>query len=114
MSGVIDSQDRACAIREDYTDVWCNRGIVPAELDQDPESGNEGKLTEPDCSNVFIPREYPIDSVMMTTSSGGEYDGIGDSIGMSPASSSACILQSGRWIPVPPHKKLSWLLRKGQ
>jgi hypothetical protein len=35
-------------MRENYTDVWYNRGIVPAELDQLPESGNEGKLTKPD------------------------------------------------------------------
>ncbi|HWS22120.1 MAG TPA: hypothetical protein VN227_05735 [Methanoregula sp.] len=44
------------AIREDSADVGYNHGIVPAEPDQDPESGNEGKLTIP--RNVFIMEEY--------------------------------------------------------
>ena len=45
---MIDTEEWACAISVDYTDGWFNHGIVLTELDQDPESGNEGKLTKPD------------------------------------------------------------------
>ena len=56
--------------------------------------------------------EMSIDSVMMTTYSGGLYDSIGDTIG-NIAGILICLLIAKMYMDsVPPHKRLSWLLRK--
>ena len=49
---------------------------------------------------------------MMTTYSGGLYDSIGDTIG-NITGIIICLYIAKRYMDtVPPHKKLSWLLRK--
>jgi hypothetical protein len=56
--------------------------------------------------------EMSIDSVMMTTYSGGLYDSIGDTIG-NITGILICLYIAKRYMDsVPPHKRLSWLLRK--
>jgi VanZ family protein len=56
--------------------------------------------------------ETSIDSVMMTTYSGGVYDSIGDTIG-NITGIIICLYIAKRYMDsVPPHKRLSWLLRK--
>jgi len=56
--------------------------------------------------------EASIDSVMMTTYSGGLYDSIGDTIG-NITGIIICLYIAKRYMDtVPPRKKLSWLLRK--
>ena len=58
--------------------------------------------------------EASIDTVMMTTYSGGLYDSIGDTIG-NITGIIICLYIAKRYMDtVPPHKKLSWLLRKGK
>jgi VanZ family protein len=58
--------------------------------------------------------EASIDSVMMTTYSGGIYDSIGDTIG-NIVGIIICLYIAQRYMDsVPPHKRLSWLLRKDQ
>jgi hypothetical protein len=55
-----------------------------------------------------------IDSVVMTTYSGGLYDSIGDSIG-NVVGIIICLYIINRWMDtVPPQERLSWLLRKDQ
>jgi hypothetical protein len=56
--------------------------------------------------------ETSIDSVMMTTYSGGVYDSIGDTIG-NITGIIICLYIAKRYMDsVPPNKRLSWLLRK--
>jgi VanZ family protein len=56
--------------------------------------------------------EMSIDSVMMTTYSGGVYDSIGDTIG-NIIGIIICLYIAKRWMDsVPPGKRLSYLLRK--
>jgi hypothetical protein len=56
--------------------------------------------------------EMSIDSVMMTTYSGGMYDSIGDMIG-NITGIIICLYIAKRYMDsVPPGKRLSWLLRK--
>jgi len=56
--------------------------------------------------------EASIDSAMMTTYSGGLYDSIGDTIG-NITGIIICLYIAKRYMDtVPPHKRLSWLLRK--
>jgi hypothetical protein len=56
--------------------------------------------------------ELSIDSVMMTTYSGGMYDSIGDTIG-NIIGIIICLYIAKRWMDsVPQNKRLSWLLRK--
>ena len=53
-----------------------------------------------------------IDSVMMTTYSGGLYDSIGDGIG-NIVGIILCLIVAARYMnSVPPHKSLSWLVRE--
>jgi hypothetical protein len=57
-------------------------------------------------------QEMSIDSVMMTTYSGGLYDSIGDGIG-NIVGIILCLIVATRYMnSVPPHKSLSWLVRK--
>ena len=65
------------------------------------------------CFGLFWEfEEMSIDSVMMTTYSGGLYDSIGDTIG-NIAGIIICLLIAKRYMDsVPPHKRLSWLIRK--
>jgi VanZ family protein len=56
--------------------------------------------------------EMSIDSVMLTTYSGGLYDSIGDTIG-NIIGIIICLYIAKRWMDsVPQNKRLSWLLRK--
>jgi len=56
--------------------------------------------------------EMSIDSVMLTTYSGGLYDSIGDTIG-NIIGIILCMYIAKRWMDaVPQGKRLSWLLRK--
>jgi VanZ family protein len=56
--------------------------------------------------------EMSIDSVMLTTYSGGIYDSLGDTIG-NIIGIIICLYIAKRWMDsVPQHKRLSWLLRK--
>jgi len=56
--------------------------------------------------------EMSIDSVMLTTYSGGLYDSIGDTIG-NIIGIILCMYMAKRWMDaVPQGKRLSWLLRK--
>jgi len=56
--------------------------------------------------------EMSIDSVMLTTYSGGIYDSIGDTIG-NIIGILICLYIIGRWMDsVPQGRRLSWLLRK--
>ena len=58
--------------------------------------------------------EMSIDNVMLTTYSGGIYDSIGDTIG-NIIGIIICLYIAQRYMDsVPPHKRLSWLLRKDQ
>jgi hypothetical protein len=58
--------------------------------------------------------ELAIDSVVMTTYSGGFFDSIGDSIG-NIAGIIICLYIINRWMDsVPPQERLSWLLKKDQ
>ena len=58
-------------------------------------------------------QEMSIDSVMMTTYSGGVYDSIGDTIG-NIVGIILCLIVAARYMnSVPPYKSLSWLVRKG-
>jgi len=58
--------------------------------------------------------EMAIDSVVMTTYSGGVYDSIGDMIG-NIVGIIICIYIINRWMDsVPPQERLSWLLKKDQ
>jgi hypothetical protein len=58
--------------------------------------------------------EMSIDSVMLTTYSGGIYDSIGDAIG-NIIGILICLYIIGRWMDsVPQGQRLSWLLRKEQ
>ena len=59
-------------------------------------------------------QEMSIDSVMMTTYSGGMYDSIGDTIG-NIVGIILCLYVATRYMnSVPPHKSLSYLVRKDQ
>ena len=63
---------------------------------------------------IWEVEELAIDSVVMTTYSGGFYDSIGDSIG-NIAGILICLFIINRWMDsVPPQERLSWLLRKDQ
>jgi hypothetical protein len=56
--------------------------------------------------------EMSIDSVMLTTYSGGIYDSIGDTIG-NIIGVLICLYMVKRWMDsVPEGKRLSWLIRK--
>jgi hypothetical protein len=56
--------------------------------------------------------EMAIDSVVMTTYSGGLYDSFGDTIG-NIVGIIICLYIINRWMDtVPPQERLSWLLRK--
>jgi hypothetical protein len=56
--------------------------------------------------------EAAIDSVVMTTYSGGLYDSIGDTIG-NIVGIIICLYIINRWMDtVPPQERLSWLLNK--
>ena len=58
--------------------------------------------------------EMAIDSVVMTTYSGGIYDSIGDMIG-NIVGIIICLYIINRWMDsVPPPERLSWLLKKDQ
>jgi len=58
--------------------------------------------------------EMAIDSVVMTTYSGGIYDSIGDMIG-NIVGIIICLYIINRWMDsVPPQERLSWLLKKDQ
>jgi len=58
--------------------------------------------------------EMAIDSVVMTTYSGGIYDSIGDMIG-NIIGIIICLYIINRWMDsVPPQERLSWLLKKDQ